>query len=215
MASNFQKYLKKTCCLSEGGNFLDNRIKNVGVLALQGAFREHINSIKKCGANAVEIKFPDQLKEVEGLIIPGGESTTINKLMNKYDFKLYLDEFYKSGKAVYGTCAGLILIAKKVVDEDFGLGYIDVEVERNSYGRQIDSFEEYITLGFDENKKFKAIFIRAPRIVSTGSGVDILSKIDDNVILAKQNNVLVSTFHPELQEDTRIHEYFLTMIGKA
>jgi len=194
---------------------LDKRVKNIGVLALQGAFREHINLIKKCGANAVEIKFPDQLKEVEGLIIPGGESTTINKLMNKYNFKLYLDEFYKSGKAIYGTCAGLILIAKKVVNEDFGLGFIDVEVERNAYGRQLDSFEEYVTLEFDEKEKFKAIFIRAPRIISTGPGVDILSKIDDNVILARQKNVLVSTFHPELQEDARIHEYFLKMIGKS
>src|SRR5450830_1080503 len=116
----------------------------IGVLALQGAFREHIYSIKKCGADAVEIKLPEQLKDVEGLIIPGGESTTINKLIKKYSFNFYLDEFYKSGKAIYGTCAGLILIAKKVTSENFGLGYIDIDVARNSYGRQIDSFEEYV-----------------------------------------------------------------------
>lgn len=187
----------------------------VGVLALQGAFREHINCIKKCGADAVEIKFPYQLKEIHGLIIPGGESTTINKLIKKYDFKPYLDEFYKSGKAIYGTCAGLILIAKKVANEDFGLGYIDVEVARNSYGRQIDSFEEYISLGFNGGEKFKAIFIRAPKILSAGPDVDILSEIKDNIILASQDNVLVSTFHPELQDDTRIHEYFLNMIEKS
>ncbi len=188
---------------------------NVGVLALQGAFREHINSIKTCGAKTVEIKFPGQLEEVDGLIIPGGESTTIGKLINKYNFKPYLDEFYRSGKAIYGTCAGLILVAKKVLNEDIGLGYIDIEAQRNSYGRQIDSFEEYVELGFDGKEKFKAIFIRAPRILKVGSGVDILSKINDNIILARQNNVLVSTFHPELQEDTRIHEYFLKMIGKS
>ncbi|MCE5329428.1 pyridoxal 5'-phosphate synthase glutaminase subunit PdxT [bacterium] len=188
---------------------------NVGVLALQGAFREHINSIKMCGAKAIEIRFPDQLEEVDGLIIPGGESTTIGKLINKYNFKPYLDEFYSSGKAIYGTCAGLILVAKKVLNEDIGLGYIDIEAQRNSYGRQIDSFEEYVTLGFDGKEKFKAIFIRAPRILKIGPTVDILSKINDNIILARQNNVLVSTFHPELQEDTRIHEYFLKMIGKS
>ena len=186
----------------------------IGVLALQGAFREHIYSIKKCGVDAVEIKFPDQLSEVDGLIIPGGESTTINKLLKKYNFKLYLDEFHKSGKAIYGTCAGLILIANKVENEDFGLGYIDIDVSRNFYGRQIDSFEEYVSLSFDEDKKFKAIFIRAPKILRVGLDVDILSKINDNIILARKANVLVSTFHPELQDDNRIHEYFLKMIEK-
>lgn len=193
----------------------DNRIINIGVLALQGAFREHINSIKKCGANALEIKFPQQLNEIDGLIIPGGESTTINKLMNKYNFKTHLDDFYKSGRAIYGTCAGLILIANKIINEDFGLNYIDIDVERNAYGRQIDSFEEYVTLSFDKTQKFKAVFIRAPKITRTGPGVDILSEINDNIILVRQNNVLASTFHPELQEDKRIHEYFLKMAGRS
>jgi len=186
----------------------------IGVLALQGAFREHIYSIKKCGADAVEIKLPEQLKDVEGLIIPGGESTTINKLIKKYSFNFYLDEFYKSGKAIYGTCAGLILIAKKVTSENFGLGYIDIDVARNSYGRQIDSFEEYVSIDFDKDEKFKAIFIRAPKILRAGPEVDILSKIKDNIILARQSNVLASTFHPELGDDTRIHKYFLKMIEK-
>jgi len=186
----------------------------IGVLALQGAFREHISSIKKCEADAVEIKFPDQLKGVDGLIIPGGESTAINKLLKKYNFNIYLDEFFKSGKAIYGTCAGLILIAKKVTNEDFGLGYIDIDVSRNSYGRQIESFEEYVSIDFDRSEKFKAIFIRAPKILRVGPDVDILSKIKDNVILARQNNVLASTFHPELQDDMRIHKYFLKMIEK-
>jgi len=185
---------------------------NIGVLALQGAFREHINSLKKCGVNAQEIKYPNQLKNIDGLIIPGGESTTISKLINKYDFKTYLDEYYHSGKAIYGTCAGLILVAKKIKNEDFGLGYIDVEVERNSYGRQIDSFEEYVWLKFDNEKKFKAIFIRAPRIISAGPEVEILSKINNDIILARQKNTLVSTFHPELGDDLRIHEYFLKMV---
>jgi len=193
----------------------DNRTASIGVLALQGAFREHISSIKKCGANAVEIKFPGQLNEVDGLIIPGGESTTINKLIDKYDFKKYLDDFYNSGKAVYGTCAGLILIAKRVINDDFGLNYIDVDVERNAYGRQIDSFEEYVALSFDKSQKFKAIFIRAPKITRAGPEVDILSEINDNIILVRQKNVLASTFHPELGEDRRVHEYFLKMAVKT
>ncbi|MDD5659241.1 MAG: pyridoxal 5'-phosphate synthase glutaminase subunit PdxT [Actinomycetota bacterium] len=188
---------------------------SVGVLALQGAFREHVYSIRLCGARAIEIKFPYQLDEVDGLIIPGGESTTIRKLINKYGFRYYLDEFNRSKKPIFGTCAGLILVAKKVLNEDAGLGYIDIEAQRNSYGRQIDSFEEYVKLKFGGEEKFKAIFIRAPKILKAGPDVAILSKINDNIILARQNNILVSTFHPELQKDMRIHEYFLKMIGKS
>lgn len=187
---------------------------------MQGAFREHIKSIKNAGADAKEIRLPEQLKEIDGLIIPGGESTTINRLLNKYNFKEYLDNFYKSKKPIFGTCAGMILLAKKVVNEDVGLGYIDITVERNSYGRQIESFEEYIELHFnnvgsnnDDLKKFRAIFIRAPRIVSIGPSVEILAEIKDNIILAKEKNILVSSFHPELQEDLSIHKYFLDMVG--
>lgn len=194
---------------------MTKRVVNVGVLALQGAFREHVYSIGLCGARAIEIKFPYQLGEVDGLIIPGGESTTIRKLIDKYGFGYYLDEFNRSKKPIFGTCAGLILVAKKVLNEDAGLGYIDIEAQRNSYGRQIDSFEEYVTLKFGGEEKFKAIFIRAPKILKAGPDVAILSKINDNIILARQNNILVSTFHPELQEDMRIHEYFLKMIGKS
>jgi 5'-phosphate synthase pdxT subunit len=186
----------------------------IGVLALQGAFREHIQSIRNCNVEAIEIKFPRQLQEIDGLIIPGGESTTISKLMKKYDFISYLDDFHKSGKAIFGTCAGLILIAKKVEGGDFSLGYIDLEVARNSYGRQIESFEEDITLEFDPYENFRAVFIRAPKILKAGTGVEILSKIKDNIILARQGNVLASTFHPELHYDTRIHKYFLKMIDK-
>jgi len=186
--------------------------KVIGVLALQGAFREHIKAIRKAGANAVEIKFPDDMKVLDGLIVPGGESTTISKLIEKYKFKEYLDDFYMSGKPMFGTCAGMILFAREIKDENFGLGYINIKVERNSYGRQIDSFHEFVELSFDKTKKFEAIFIRAPRVISIGPEVDILSKINNNVILARQKNVLVSSFHPELQEDMRIHGYFLKMV---
>ena len=146
----------------------------VGILALQGAFKEHIEAIKKCGVEAVEIRFPEQLNYIDGLIIPGGESTTIDKLLKKYKFKEELDNFFKMKKPIFGTCAGMILLAKKVNNSNFGMGFIDIIVERNAYGRQIDSFEEFIDLKTDQNlngKKFHAVFIRAPKIKNLGAKV--------------------------------------------
>jgi len=189
----------------------NNNIR-IGVLALQGAFREHCRCIEKLGIQAVQIRLPEELKEVDGLIIPGGESTTMYKLMDKYCFKDALIEFNKLGKPIYGTCAGLIVLAKYVVKWCSYLGFIDIKVARNYYGRQVDSFEQSVELKFDKSKKFNAIFIRAPRILDKGPGVEILAAIEDNIILARENNILVSSFHPELQEDLRIHEYFLNMI---
>lgn len=189
----------------------------VGVLALQGAFREHIIAMRRCGVFAEEVKFPKDIIDKDGLIIPGGESTTMVGLLEKYGFKHYLDKFYKSKKPIFGTCAGLILLARRVKKEKIGLGYIDIEVERNAYGRQIDSFEHYIDLNLDQNlngEKFKAIFIRAPKITKVGKGVRVLGEIDGNVVLARQDNILVCSFHPELEEDMRVHEYFLDMIRK-
>ena len=190
----------------------------VGVLALQGAFREHIEAIKKCGAEAVEIKFPEQLNYVDGLIIPGGESTTIDKLLNKYRFKESLDNFFKMKKPIFGTCAGLILLAKKVNSRNFGLGYIDIVVNRNAYGRQIDSFEELVELKTEQNlngKKFHAVFIRAPKIKDIGANVKSLGVHNGNIVLARQENVLVCAFHPELTDDLRIHQYFIDMIKES
>ncbi|MGM0367247.1 MAG: pyridoxal 5'-phosphate synthase glutaminase subunit PdxT [Actinomycetota bacterium] len=188
----------------------------VGVLALQGAFREHIKSINSCGALGLEVKFPGQLEEAGGLIIPGGESTTINKLIVKYGFRKPLDEFYNKGKPIFGTCAGMIMVGRKVIGEDFGLGYINVIVNRNAYGRQIDSFEEYIDLklGASTEKKFKAIFIRAPKILEIGDNVKVLGKTENEIVLAREGNVMVSAFHPELGDDLRIHKYFLGMVNK-
>jgi len=193
-------------------NHKEKKNITIGVLALQGAFREHIKALQKTGIKAVEIKFPGNINDIDGLIVPGGESTTISKLIYKYDLKKYLDEIYLSGKPMYGTCAGMILFAREVLNENLGFNYIDIVVERNSYGRQIDSFHEMVELSFDRTKKFEAIFIRAPRIISIGPEVDILSKINDNIILARQKNILVSSFHPELQDDLRIHDYFLSMV---
>ncbi len=187
----------------------------VGVLALQGAFREHINAVRKCGVYAKEIKLPEQITCMDGLIIPGGESTTINKLLKKYGFKTYLDNFYKKGKPIFGTCAGLIVLSNDIKGEKAGLGYIDITVERNAYGRQIDSFEESVNLNLNYNlngKNFNAVFIRAPRILKVGGNVKILGKLNGNIIMARENNILVSVFHPELEDDTRVHQYFIEMI---
>jgi len=190
----------------------------IGVLALQGAFRDHINVIKKCGHDAVEIKVPQQLKDIDGLIIPGGESTTMIKLIKKYDFKPALDQFFKTKKPIFGTCAGLILLARHVTKSSFSLDYIDIDVERNAYGRQIESFEQFIELKPDYipgSDGFKAVFIRAPKIKKTGKDVRIISSIDGNVILAREENVLVCSFHPELTDDLRIHRYFIDMVKKS
>jgi 5'-phosphate synthase pdxT subunit len=187
----------------------------VGVLALQGDFREHIEMIKLLGVETREIRFPEQLDEVDGLIIPGGESTTINKLFDKYGFRKKLHEFYESGKPLFGTCAGLIVLSKEARGEEKQLGLIDIDVERNAYGRQIDSFEQRISLNLNhkaEKKDFNSVYIRAPKIIRKGEGVKVLGLHDDEIVLARQKNVLVSSFHPELTDDTRIHRYFIEMI---
>jgi pyridoxal 5'-phosphate synthase pdxT subunit len=213
----------------------DITVKNtvIGVLALQGAFREHMRAIKKCGANAMEIKFPQQLDSLDGLIIPGGESTTIYKLLQKYNFIPALEKFYKQKKPLFGTCAGLILLAKVVKGDSFGLGYIDIIVDRNAYGRQIDSFEQSVLLELgpaheknnlifksgadaaDRPDKFQAVFIRAPKIEKTGEEVQILGNVDSVPVLAREENVLVCAFHPELTNDLRIHQYFIDMVIKS
>jgi len=187
----------------------------VGVLSLQGAFKEHINRLKECGVSAVEVRFPEQLDKIDGLIIPGGESTTINKLLDKYKFKDKLDKFNRENKPIFGTCAGLILLAKNIEGEDKGLGYINIAVRRNAYGRQVESFEELLDISLDRYEnggKFKSVFIRAPKIISAGKEVTVLARYKGDIVLVKENNVMVSAFHPELTDDLRIHKYFINMI---
>lgn len=187
----------------------------VGVLALQGAFREHIESLEKCGVSALEIKFPYQLDDIDALIIPGGESTTIRRLLKKYKFRSKLDKFFKDGKPIFVTCAGLILIARNIKGEGRGFGYIDVDVERNAYGRQIDSFEELLNINLDgsqNGRKFNSIFIRAPKILNIGDKVEVLGRLGQDAVLIRENNIMACTFHPELADDLRIHRYFISMI---
>lgn len=197
---------------------MDRKEITIGVLALQGAFREHIRSIRELGAEAIEVRLPEHMAHIDGLIIPGGESTTMDNLMERYGFKEILRQFADSGKPLFGTCAGMILLAKKTKDNLYGMGFIDIEVRRNAYGRQIDSFEKDIPLRFispssqGEDMMFHAVFIRAPRISSVGGGVEILSELDGEAILVRQDNILAGAFHPELTEDRRIHKYFLDMV---
>lgn len=187
----------------------------VGVLGLQGAVREHVRSIEECGAEAVVIKSKEQLDEVDGLILPGGESTAMRRLIDKYDFMDSLKQFAQAGKPMFGTCAGLILLAKtlKGYDEPH-IGVMDVYVERNSFGRQKESFEAELDIaGVAED--FQAVFIRAPHIVQAGENVEILAKHNERIVAARENQILGCSFHPELTDDHRFTSYFINMVKEA
>jgi 5'-phosphate synthase pdxT subunit len=190
-----------------------NRKIRVGILALQGDFEAHGKVMVSLGAETREIRLPQQMADIDGLIIPGGESTTLLKLMTRYGFIDALSRFAESGKPVFGTCAGAILLASKLQDTDQDtLQLIDVVIERNAYGRQVDSFEaEAVNPEFGDDP-VPLVFIRAPIIRSLGNGVNVLLEHNGNVILAEHDNILVATFHPELTNDTRIHRYFLSKI---
>ena len=188
----------------------DNKMK-IGVLALQGDFREHISVLDKCKVNSVEVRLPEDLKNVDGLIIPGGESTVIGKLMQNNKLDTEIIKKYRQGMAIYGTCAGAILLSKNIMASNQPrLNLLDTSIKRNDYGRQADSFEKGIQI--KNIGKFNAIFIRAPIIEKIGNNVEILSELNSKPILIKQGKILASTFHPELTDDKRVHEYFLSMI---
>lgn len=187
----------------------------IGVLALQGAVREHIKAVENCGAEAVEIKHKEELKDVDGLILPGGESTTMRRLIDKYDFMDALKEFANEGKPMFGTCAGLILLAKNLVGYDQPhIGVMDVTVERNSFGRQRESFEADLEIK-DVAECYPAVFIRAPHIVDVGENVEVLCKHDDRIVVAREGQFLGCSFHPELTEDYRFTSYFVDMVKEA
>jgi 5'-phosphate synthase pdxT subunit len=177
----------------------------IGVLALQGAFREHAAMLRKLGADVVEVRLPEQLDALDGLVIPGGESTTMLRLMSLYG----LDDAIRAfGRPVFGTCAGMI-----VLDRD-RLGLIDLAVERNAFGRQIASFEADLEIE-GETEPFRAVFIRAPWVAEAGPEVAILAVVDGHPVLAREGDVLVASFHPELTDDTRIHERFLKLVKEG
>lgn len=196
-----------------------NNIK-VGILALQGSFSEHAKMIQSLGYESFEVRKVNELENIDGLIIPGGESTTMKHHLALSEFGLLLKQKIDEGLPVYGTCAGAILLAKKIngrLNED-GLNAMNIDVLRNAYGAQLDSFEEEITVNLKEHSyKIPAIYIRAPKINSIGDEVKVLSKNNNNeIVMALQRNILVTTFHPELTQDKTVHSYFVeTIIRKS
>ncbi|BAU26260.1 5'-phosphate synthase pdxT subunit [Aneurinibacillus soli] len=184
----------------------------IGVLALQGAVAEHIRLLEKAGAEAVAVKKTEQLAEIDGLVLPGGESTAIGKLMKKYGFDTALKEFAAQKKPIFGTCAGLILLAGEIDGQDWvHLGLMDIKVARNAFGRQRESFETDLPVK-DVAEDFRAVFIRAPLILSIGENVEVLSEYNGEIVAARQGHLLCASFHPELTEDERMHVYFLRMV---
>jgi len=190
-------------------------MKKIGVLALQGAVAEHMRSIAAAGGEPVAVKQTEQLDELDGLIIPGGESTTIGKLMRKYGFMEAIREFSAQGKPLFGTCAGLIVLAKRIEgQEEAHLGLMDMTVARNAFGRQRESFETDLPVKGIEDP-VRAVFIRAPLIKEVAPEVDVLSVYKDEIVTARQGHLLVSSYHPELTDDYRLHAYFLKMAEEA
>ncbi|BEP28362.1 pyridoxal 5'-phosphate synthase glutaminase subunit PdxT [Helicovermis profundi] len=182
----------------------------IGVLALQGAFREHILALEKMEIDTIEVKSNDCIKEIDGLIIPGGESTTMGKLLDSFDLRDEIKKRILSGMPVWGTCAGMILLAKDIGKEKAHLKVMNIRVKRNGYGRQLGSF---ISKGkFANYTNVSMPFIRAPYIEKVGKNVEVLSIIDGKIVAARENNILVTSFHPEITDDLTVLEYFVKMI---
>ena len=183
----------------------------VGVLALQGAFQAHARALAECGAHAVEVRTPEHLTQVDALVMPGGESTAMSRLLVTSGLFEPLADRIGSGLPVFGTCAGMILLAAHVLDgrpDQRSFGAIDITVRRNGYGRQVDSFEADVPVAGLGDAAFHAVFIRAPLVERAGPGVEVLAEVDGHPVLCRQGTVTVASFHPELTHDRRLHERF-------
>lgn len=191
-------------------------MKNIGVLAVQGAVEEHIKLLSQLDdVNPILVKYEDELDKIDGLIIPGGESTAIGRLLR--DFKLLkpLRKKIKEGLPVFGTCAGMIVLAKSLVkDSTVHLGLMDIEVERNAYGRQLGSFKTDVEIEMVSTSKIPLVFIRAPYVTKVGPEVSVILELDNHIVACRQDNMLVTSFHPELTDDLSFHQYFVDMINK-
>ena len=188
----------------------------VGVLALQGAFAAHVERLRSIGANASEVRTPAALSHVDALVMPGGESTTMSNLLGSTGLFEPIAERIGAGMAVFGTCAGMILLADKILDgrdDQRHFGVLDVTVRRNGYGRQVKSFETDLDLG--DVASFHGVFIRAPRVEAVGPDVEVLASHDGDPVLVRQGRLLASCFHPELTDDARLHRQFLTLIDET
>ncbi|MBI2548012.1 pyridoxal 5'-phosphate synthase glutaminase subunit PdxT [Candidatus Woesearchaeota archaeon] len=184
----------------------------VGILALQGAFIEHEKVLVSLGVRATEVRTCDDLRAIDALILPGGESTVMSKLMRQNRLDTAIIDLSRKGMPLYGVCAGAILLAKQAEENTVkSLGLMDITVKRNAYGSQIDSFEADVSC--KELGNIHGIFIRAPIITDIGKEVEVLGKYDNQIVLAKQKNILVSTFHPELSSTTKVHELFLRLLS--
>jgi len=187
--------------------------KRVGVLALQGAFREHRQVLEQLGCDVVEVRKTSDLVEIQGLIIPGGESTTIGKLLQINEMGERIKELGAKDLPIFGTCAGMILLSKAIINSDqYSLDLMDTVVERNAFGRQIASFETDLVVPALGPNSLRAVFIRAPYLQDVAPNVGILAEYDGKIVFARQGNLLASAFHPELTQDQRVHKYFLDMI---
>ena len=185
-----------------------------GVLAIQGDFREHLQALHRLGVDAVAVRTAAEVPAVHGLIIPGGESTTIGKLIHRYGLLEPIRQLAAEGKPLFGTCAGMIVMAKIIgsaANDQPALNVMDIAVERNAYGRQVDSFEADIEVMGIQGGPMRAIFIRAPIITALDGAVEVLAEHDGRIVAARQRNMLALSFHPELTDDLRLHEYFVNM----
>lgn len=186
----------------------------IGVLTLQGGFDKHIQALEKLNVKALKVREAHELDLIDGLIIPGGESTTIIRLLKNFHIYDVLKEKIESGMPVFGTCAGMILLSAGIIShpEQETLGLMDFRVSRNDYGRQIDSFDALLSIPELGEEQVPAVFIRAPRIQEVGNNIEILCTYEDSPVLVKKGNILAASFHPELTADLRVHNYFISMI---
>ncbi|MEU8262155.1 pyridoxal 5'-phosphate synthase glutaminase subunit PdxT [Micromonospora sp. NPDC048999] len=195
----------------------------IGVLALQGDVREHVAALAGAGADARPVRRPAELDAVHGLVIPGGESTTISKLVDIFEMREPIDKRIAAGMPVYGSCAGMIMLAAEVLDgrpDQRGFQGIEMTVRRNAFGRQVDSFEAPVEIAGVEGEPFHAVFIRAPWVERVGAGVEVLGRVTDGpaadrVVAVRQGNLLATSFHPELTGDLRLHRYFVELVRAA
>lgn len=187
----------------------------VGVLALQGDVREHLNALRSSGAIASAVRSPEDLDTIDGLVLPGGESTTMSILAEREGFFEPLREFRRNGHPCFGSCAGLILLADRLEGgrpDQQGIGGLDVTARRNAFGRQVDSFEADLPIPVLGDPPFRAVFIRAPWVDEAGPQVEVLARVDDRIVAVRQGHLLATAFHPELTDDHRMHDYFVQMV---
>ena len=189
-------------------------MKHIGILGLQGAVVEHERAIRRTGHAPVVVRYPEELNDIDGIILPGGESTTMGKILNRTGLMAPLREKIEGGLPVWGTCAGMILLAKELVDDStIYLGTMDITVKRNAYGSQIDSFSVKRVVREVGPEEMKLVFIRAPYVTRVGEGVQVLCEVDGHIVAVRERRMLATSFHPELTESTAFLEYFLRMVS--